>query len=486
MSPILWHTKPPEARSAETEVRQQRPLHRVLPTTWSFSTVAVIAFLAFAANTAASPLYRVYHAEFHFSPAMLTLLFTVYIVVLLFTLLFLGSLSDHVGRRPVILSGLVAGAVASGLFLLAHGVTTLFAGRALQGVAVGFIGGAANAALLDLRPGSRAAPVVSSVALSGGQALGAIGASALAQYGPAPTRLVWWLLLGAFVLGGLAVAVMPEPGSRRPGAVSSLRPQLSLPRSARGAFVVALPCLIAVWALAGFYLSLGPSLAVLLFHSDNLMWGGVLISLFTGLGAAASTAVVKGEPAVVMLGGCLTLIAGVIVTFTSIDTSAPAILFIGAAIAGLGFGPAFLGAYRATIAVAPSGGRAGLITAVYVVSYLATGVPAVVGGIATSRYGLHTTALAYSLLVGAFAGVAVILLIARTVVTVRTTPDLAYPDPPPGPGTAPPCPPGMNTAEATSTRRPRFTGAEYKPCHSSADPIYDVGLRASRRTQPNA
>jgi hypothetical protein len=56
----------------------------------SFSVAAAIAFLAFAANTAASPLYRVYQAQFGFSATTLTLLFTVYIVVLLATLLRLG------------------------------------------------------------------------------------------------------------------------------------------------------------------------------------------------------------------------------------------------------------------------------------------------------------------------------------------------------------------------------------------------------------
>src|SRR5204863_767657 len=97
------------------------------------------------------------------------------------------------------------GAVACGLFVLAHGVRLLFAGRALQGVAVGLISGTASAALLDLRPESAITPVVSSAAPTGGQALGAIGASALAQYALAPTHLVWWLLIAAFIIGIVTV-----------------------------------------------------------------------------------------------------------------------------------------------------------------------------------------------------------------------------------------------------------------------------------------
>jgi predicted MFS family arabinose efflux permease len=197
---------------------------------------------------------------------------------------------------------------------------------------------------------------------------------------------------------------------------------------------------VAVWALAGFYLSLGPSLAAQQTHSHNLTWGGVLILLFTGLGAAGSVALAKREPSRVMLGGCLVLIAGAVTTFSSIDTGTPAVFFVGTAVAGLGFGPAFTGAYKVVVASAGPSDRAGLITAVYIVSYLATGIPAVIGGVATSRFGLSETALVYSLVVAALAAVAAILLISRIRGDERAVRRRNCPDPP-GPGTVPPCPP---------------------------------------------
>jgi hypothetical protein len=126
-----------------------------------------------------------------------------------------------------------------------------------------------------------------------------------------------------------------------------------------------------------------------------------------------------------------------------------------------------MGAYRTVVASADPGDRAGLIAAIYIVSYVATGVPAVIGGIATSRYGLSETALVYSLVVAAVAAVAVILLISRTRGGARAVRRTDHPDPPPGPGTVPPCPParsgsppidGHGPGLGRRARRARFSG----------------------------
>ena len=87
----------------------------------------------------------------------------------------------------------------------------------MQGVGVGLATGAIGASLLELEPaGSRLAGLLTSGSQMLGLAIGALGSAALVQYGPYPTGLVWWLLLAALVAGILAVAVMPEPGGRRP------------------------------------------------------------------------------------------------------------------------------------------------------------------------------------------------------------------------------------------------------------------------------
>jgi hypothetical protein len=413
---------------------------RILPKEAAFWILAVLFLMLFFASAAASPLYRVYQAQFRFSAITLTAVFAVYVLVLLVTLLMFGSVSDYLGRLPVIIMALVVSAAACGVFLVAHGVGALYLARALQGVATGLASGPIGAALIDLQPaGSQRAPLVTSAFSTLGLALGALMTSALVQYGPAPTHLIWWVLLGIFAVGVVAVAAMPEPGSRRPGVLASLRPRVAVPRQARATFAGAVPCFVAGWALGGLYLSLGPSLAAEATGSSDLLWGGLVIFLLSGTGTAAAFVLRNITSRAAMLAGCLFLLAGVAVTFGAVATATSAAFLAGTAIAGVGFGLAWLGAFRSTIAMATPSERAGLLAAMFTVAYLAFSIPALVAGVATTRFGLHSTALVYSASLAAVVVVAVGMLLVRSGAKPVGL-DSAAAVMPPGPCTGPLCP----------------------------------------------
>ena len=369
---------------------------RTAPPRAAFWLVAGVLCLLFVAAGAPTPLYGIYRAQLRFSATTLTAVFAIYALVLLLTLLVFGSVSDYLGRRRVILAALTVSAGACAVFLVAHSTGLLFAARAVQGLGVGTATGALGAALIDLQPaGSGLAPLITTAAPTLGLGAGALGTSALAQYGPAPTRLVWWLLLGASIAAAAGILAMPEPGTRRAGILASLRPRMGVPRQARRTFATAVPCLFAAWALVGLYLSLGPSLAAQVTGSPDLLWGGLMAFLLTGVGAAATVAFRGLTPRTAMLAGCLVLLAGLAVTFAAIATATTAAFLAGTAVAGAGFGLALLGANRTLIALAPPGQRAGLIAAIFIISYLALSIPVVIAGVATAHAGLHRTALAY-------------------------------------------------------------------------------------------
>jgi hypothetical protein len=397
-----------------TEAARGNARHPTLPRAVAFWLVAGVLFLLFFAAAAPSPLYGVYQARWRFSATTLTVVFAAYALLLLVTLLVFGSVSDYLGRRRVILVGLVMAAGACGLFLAADGVGLLFAARALHGAAVGTASSALGAALIDLQPeGSRRAPVVTTAAALSGLAVGGLGASVLVQYGPAPTRLIWWLLLGADVAAAVAVLAMSETTPGRPGALASLRPRVAVPRQARGTFAMALPCLIAVWMTSGFYLALGPSLAAQVLHSPDLLWGGLVIFLLNGVGTAATVVARRASGPATMLAGCLLLLTGIAVTLAAIETASAPTLLAGTAVAGSGFGAAMLGAFRTISTLAAPGQRAGLIAAYFIASYTAFSIPVVIAGVATTHFGLQRTAPVYCTVIAVLAAAAAASLIFR-------------------------------------------------------------------------
>jgi predicted MFS family arabinose efflux permease len=212
------------------------------------------------------------------------------------------------------------------------------------------------------------------------------------------------------------VAALPEPARDRPPFTpAALRPRLALAAPLRRPFLALLPCLVATWALGGLYLSLGPSVVLSLEHSTNRLWGGIAVFLLCGAGAVASVALRGWPPRRGVVVGCALLAVGVVVSLVAVAASATVPYLVGSTIAGAGFGCAFLSAFRSLAGRAAPADRGGLIAAIYVASYLAFSVPALVAGVATVRFGLRPTALGYGALVAASALLAVVLTARRPV-----------------------------------------------------------------------
>jgi MFS family permease len=379
----------------------RRRLYRPVAFWTAASTVAVLL----AASSAASPLYAVYQQAFGFSTTTLTVIFAAYVLALLVSLLTVGRLSDHVGRRPVLAAALLVEAVAMIAFLAADGVGWLFLARSVQGLATGAAAGVLAAYLLDLQPAnrSRLGSLANSVAPMVGLAAGAVGSGLLVQYGPAPTKLVFVVLLVLSVVLAALVWFAPETVRRSPGTAASLLPRVAVPRAARAAFLGASPAFVATWALGGLFLSVGASVLHAVFGVSNIALAGLILGVFAASGALASLAARNAQPAGVVRIGTGVLVIGALAEVAALATSSLALFVAGAVVSGAGFGSTFLGAFRAVSQLAEPHERAGLVSAVYVVCYLGFSLPAIVAGELAVHVGLRPTAIGYGLVVAALA-----------------------------------------------------------------------------------
>ena len=381
------------------------------PRTIAFWLLALTLGLLLFASSAPSPLYVVYQAEWGFSAITLTSVFAVYALALLGSLVIAGSVSDHVGRRPTLLLALAIEMTGMLLFAEAQGVAWLFAARILQGIGTGLAMGAISAALLDLQPhGSpRLGALVGAVAPMTGLAAGALGAGLLVDHGPDPTRLVYWLLLGVFALAALVASAVPETVRREGPWLHALRPRLSVPISLRGAFIAAIPSLMATWALGGLVLSLGPSLTAGVLGEPSHTAGGLPIFVMAGVSSLASIRLRDAHARSTARGGLVALIAGIALALLALEERSSALFLAATAIVGLGFGPAFAGAFRALTSHAPADQRAAFVSSILTVAYLAFSLPAVAAGAAVTQLGLHQTADIYGAVLIALAAVALVL-----------------------------------------------------------------------------
>jgi predicted MFS family arabinose efflux permease len=336
----------------------------------------IVALLA--SSAAPTPLYAIYQATWHFTPITTTIVFGVYALAVLVSLLTAGKLSDHVGRRPVLLTALAVHAGSLVIFATATGVPELLAARVVQGLSTGAALGAIGAAMLD--HDRELGTFANSVAPGMGTATGAILSALAIRFLPAPTHLIYYALIGVLALQAIAIAVMRETVSRAPGALASLRPEITLPRALRAPVLTAVPVLFAVWALAGLYGALGPALVDTLTGSGEVVLGSLSLFALAGSAVVAIIALRRVAARTVMLFGVLALIAGVAVTVLAVSLGSAGVFFAGSVIAGAGFGSGFQGGIRTVVPLAAAHERAGLVSLLYVVSYLGLGVPAVLAG----------------------------------------------------------------------------------------------------------
>jgi MFS family permease len=357
---------------------------RLSPAT-AFLLLASITVSFLAGSSAPTPLYPLYMARWGLTPLTITVIFGIYALAVLLALLIAGRLSDHLGRRPVLLAAALAQAATMVLFGTATSLAGLLVARVVQGLTTGAAIGAVGAAMIDLDK-SRGT-VANAVAPPFGTAIGALAGGVLVQYLPFPTHLVYAVFGMVFILQAIGLAYMTESITPRGNVLSSLKPQLRLPRATREPLLLALPVLVAVWALAGFYGSLGPMLVRSMVGSNTPLLGGLSLFVLAACAGLSVLVLQHREPKDMMMFGVASLFAGVAITLMSLFYSAIALFFLGSAIAGVGFGAGFQGAVRTVVPFASPHERAGVLSIVFVICYIAMGVPAVVAGWMVAQHG---------------------------------------------------------------------------------------------------
>jgi hypothetical protein len=354
------------------------------------STLAAMGLIAvcFAGSTLLTPLYAFYEARFGFSPAVLTIVYAAYVIGNAGALLFLGRLSDRIGRRPIAFAALALATAATLLFLGARGTAWLFAGRVVSGFAVGLGSGTGTAWLVDLRPDARAhATLLAAEANMGGIGTGPLVAGILAAAAPMPLVLPFLVYGAALALVALAVARSGETVARRTPTADLFRPQLALPSGSRGAFVAPAVTGFVVFAFVGFYAALLPSI---LRHAMGIaspaVGGAILAELFAvAMAAMAATRRIASRTA--MIAGLATIVPGLALLVAAQAAQSLPLLIVGTACGGVTLALGYRGSLEVVGAIAPPDHRSGVVSAYLLVGFAGNSIPVIGVGVATVAFG---------------------------------------------------------------------------------------------------
>jgi predicted MFS family arabinose efflux permease len=376
-----------------------------------FWLIAAAFTVAMAFATVPAPLYPLYQRRDGFSSLTITIVYGMYAVGVVASLLLAGHLSDRVGRKRILIPALGLEMLAAALFLSWPALPGLMLARFITGVAVGMITATATAHLHDLHAASRPDAgkgrfeVVSTAANFGGLGAGTLIAGFLAQFAAAPLWTPYFVFLVLILVSAGAVTLTPETVPELAGRFRYRPQRIRVASSDRIRYLVAAASAFTAFAIFGLFTSLATGfVAGTLHHPSRLLAGAVVFAVFGG--AALSQTATSHLGLGLRLGlGLAGEAAGIIVLAAGLQQADLTAFLAGGALAGAGAGVLFKSALGTVAAMAADEARGEALAGLFLIAYVGLIVPTVGLGVAI-RYTGATTAMLW------FTGVLLIMLTA--------------------------------------------------------------------------
>jgi MFS family permease len=360
------------------------------------AVAALVFSVAMLGTNIPTPLYGLYHEQFGLSPLMVTVTFAVFAAGVAASLTAFGHLSDEVGRRPVLIGGVVVSGLAATAFLLADGQALLILGRLLSGLSAGLFVGAGTATVVDLSPPEHRAQAatIAVVANFGGLTAGAIGSGLVAQYLGDPLRLPYWIDLALVALALLGLCVVPETVTRRRRARVRMRP--TVPSEVRGIFVRLSLAGGSGFAATGLLAATASLFISQELHHDNLALFGLPAGLTFASVAVGQVLVRRLPERLAIPGGSVGMLVAIALIALSLASRTLAPLLVGSAVLGFAAGLSIGAGLPAITRLSPEARRAETASTFFLVLYLMLALPVVGVGALTQVVGLRSAGLAFS------------------------------------------------------------------------------------------
>lgn len=373
------------------------PVNRTI----GFVLVAYAFLVTMLGATLPTPLYPLFQQRYSFDELMVTVIFAVYAFGVIAGLLAFGELSDIIGRKPVLVAGLLLSAASALLFVFADSLTLIFVARVVSGLSAGLFTGTGTAALVDLAPDERRrlASFVAVIVNLGGLGLGTLLAGLLADYCSSPLRLPFIVDLGLLAPALIGLLLTPETVQRQRFRLRLQR--LSVPEEVRGVFVRGAAAGFGSFAVAGVFSAIAPAFLGQVLERTSHSLAGLLVFILFGGSIAGQIAVSRLSDRRALVSGCAALVAGVGLLALALAIESLATLLTSSVVLGIGQGLVIGAGLAAINQRAPVERRGETASSFFVVMYVGLSVPVIGAGLAAHSFGLRTAGIAFSVAVAA-------------------------------------------------------------------------------------
>lgn len=368
----------------ENPSRQKKtgPTH-ALPRPAAFAVASAALISIFFSSGVPIALYNTFRVDDGITDGDLALTTVCYLGVTALSLLVFGRLSNHLGRRPVVITA-IALAIAGCLVLTqVHSLPVLITGRVLQGLACGIASTAAGAMMIDLAPTRKLLwlpAVITSSAPPFAIPVGSLVSGTLVDFEPNPRLLGFAATAVLLLLLGTLVLFCPETGQRRPGVVRSLIPRVHIPAGA-GRVVLTTGCaLVATWSFSGFYQAFAPGMTADYLGTSDALMVAVVFGSVVVLSPLGGSLAGRLRPVAALRSGLLVFVAVVVLIVVALHAGAIVPFLIFSAVAGIAQGASNSGGMRGVLDRVDATERAGTLATLYLISYGGAALPGLVAG----------------------------------------------------------------------------------------------------------
>ncbi|KKI90029.1 MFS transporter [Bacillus sp. SA1-12] len=339
-----------------------------------------------------SSLFPLYSDYYQLNSLQITILFAIYAVFLLPTLLIVGARGSDWGLKRVVRFSIWISIISTLIFLGSFDVWMLYVARSLEGTAYGAFTGTASVFLLKQtsQDKMRTAIKLSGVIINIGFGLGPAISGVIVQYVHfQPLRLTYWFLLVMLLSSLVFLEMLPKQEDSRAQKPAKTKISLGVPEEIRSHFwsFIGLP-IFTVFTLGGIVFSLIPSFTKNVIHTTNLSISGLLILLLLGGGALMQFFPWPRISISRMRLGILFLVIGSGLVVVSGQTEKLFLLWAGIFIQAIGAGWTFQVTLKLASELPKPEERPQVISAFYLCAYSGFIVPIVGIGVLTQFFNL--------------------------------------------------------------------------------------------------